>query len=327
MSIHTAMQLMAARAHLRPVPLVLEYELTHLCNLRCTYCDRHTPQPGELTREQIFQVLQDFHALGTRHVSLDGGEPLAHPAFDEIVDWLTEHGLRVQVNSNGILVPRHLAALGRVKLLKISLDGPAIQHDAMRGEGAFARATRGVFAARNAGIAVELRCVLGSHNHKQVDALLDLIESWKLGVGMMFQPARSSLFSGGEGAQPWLLQRQDMARAFARVEARKRAGSPVLNRWGSLKHFRNFPKDATLPCAAGWIKATMDPSGNLHHCGMVPRVPDARRNVLHAGARAAFAALPRTGCEQCWCARAVEGNQAWGGKLITLLRAPATARA
>ena len=316
------MQLMAARVHVRPVPLILEYELTHLCNLRCTYCDRHTPQPGELTTEQIFQVLEEFRALGTRNFSLDGGEPLAHPAFDAIVAWLGERGLRVHVNSNGSLVKRHLSALRRVKLLKISLDGPAKEHDAMRGEGAFERARRGVFAARAAGIPVELRCVIGSHNHRQIDALVDLIESWKLGVGIMFQPARASLFAGGEGGQPWLLQRQDTARAFERVEALKRAGRAIKNRWGSLQHFRSFPKDVELPCAAGWIKATMDPSGNLYHCGMVPRVKAPRRNVVQVGARAAFAALPREGCAQCWCARAVEGNQAWGGKLITLMRAP-----
>jgi len=325
MSIQTAMQLMAARAQLRRVPLILEYELTHLCNLRCSYCDRHTPQPGELTEAQIFQVLEEFHALGTRYVSLDGGEPLAHPAFDAIVAWLDERGMRIHVNSNGSLVRRHLDALRRVRLLKISLDGPPSAHDEMRGDGAFERARRGIFAAREAGIAVELRCVIGAHNHRQVDALLDLIESWKLGLGIMFQPARSSLFSGAEGSQPWLLQRSDVARALQRIEARKRAGSPVANRWGSLRHFRSFPRDTELPCAAGWIKATLDPSGNLYHCGMIARVPDPRRNVIQVGARAAFAALVPEGCGQCWCARAVEGNQAWGGKLISLLRPPPSA--
>jgi MoaA/NifB/PqqE/SkfB family radical SAM enzyme len=322
MSISTALQLVAARAHLRAAPLILEYELTHLCNLRCAYCDRHTPQPGELTTAQIYAVLEEFRALGTRVVSLDGGEPLAHASFDAIVGFLRERGLRVHVNSNGSLVPRHLPALREVQLLKISLDGLAPEHDAMRGTGAFERARRGIFAAREAGIAVELRCVIGAHNHLQVDALLDLVESWQLGVRLMFQPARSSLFAGAQGAAPWLLQRAQTARAFGRVEARKRAGSPVANRWGSLSHFRQFPKDSALPCAAGWIKATLDPCGQLHHCGMVPRVPAPEHNVLQVGARAAFAALPRQGCSQCWCARAVEGNQAWGGQLLQLTRAP-----
>lgn len=325
MSISSALQLVAARAHLRPAPLILEYELTHLCNLRCAYCDRHTPTAGELTREQIFQVLTDFRALGTRYVSLDGGEPLAHACFDEIVGFLRERGLRVHVNSNGSLVSRHLPALRKVQLLKISLDGPPREHDAMRGVGAFERARRGIFAAREAGIAVELRCVIGAHNHAQIDALLDLVESWRLGLRVMFQPARASLFTGAEGHAPWLLQRVQSARALARVEARKRAGSPVANRWGSLRHFREFPRDTSLPCAAGWIKATLDPTGQLHHCGMVARVPDPRRNVLRVGARAAFAALDREGCSQCWCARAVEGNQAWGGRLVQLTLAPRAA--
>ena len=32
-----------------PVPLAVGFEITHLCNLSCHYCDRHTPLPNEMT--------------------------------------------------------------------------------------------------------------------------------------------------------------------------------------------------------------------------------------------------------------------------------------
>src|SRR6266403_1510273 len=77
-----------ARFGVKPYPLGLTFEVTWLCNLACSYCDRHTPMANELTREQIFAALEEFYALGMRDVSLDGGEPLAHKCIREIVDWL-----------------------------------------------------------------------------------------------------------------------------------------------------------------------------------------------------------------------------------------------
>lgn len=327
MQVDGVLGVLGARAHLRPHPLVLEYELTHLCNLACRYCDRHTPAAGELQRSEIFEALQQFFDLGMRYIGLDGGEPLAHPHVAEIVDWLVERKVAVHLNSNGILVPKHLASVRKVKLLKISVDGPVSNHNLMRGERSFERAVRGIEAARDAGVNVELRCVVGSHNWSCVDALIDWVES--LGLQIMFQPARTSLFGGAEeGSAPWLAGQEQIARAFDRIEERKRKGAAIANHWGSLRHFRSFPNDRELPCAAGWIKATMDPTGNLYHCGMTSR--DVRApNVKELGAKAAFAALPRQGCSQCWCARAVEGNQAWAGRLLELRRplAPRSTRA
>ena len=61
-------------------PLVssLTFELTWLCNLACSYCDRHTPMRHEMSREEIFSALDQAYALGMRRTNLDGGEALAH---------------------------------------------------------------------------------------------------------------------------------------------------------------------------------------------------------------------------------------------------------
>ena len=74
----------------------------------------------------------------------------------------------------------------------------------------------------------------------------------------------------------------------------------------------------TLPCAAGWINATLDPEGYLYHCGQVGR-GDRSQNVVRLGVGAAFAGLLREGCTQCWCARVVEENYAWGGRFHRML--------
>jgi len=270
-----------------------------------------------MTREQILVALAEFVALGMRRISLDGGEPLTHPDVDEIVDFLIRREVEVFMNTNGILVPRRMRTVSRLHKLKISLDGPEAAHDAMRGAGSFAKAVRGAQAAREAGVPVELTCVIGSHNADHVDALLDWVEEHRFRI--VFQPARNSLFleSERDGAS-FVLEPERLRAALSRVEARKKTSLAVGNRWSSLRHFRSFPDEAPIPCAAGWINATLDPEGDLRHCGQVSRLGPAN-NVIALGVKKAFERLERRGCNQCWCARVVEENWAWGGRLDRML--------
>jgi MoaA/NifB/PqqE/SkfB family radical SAM enzyme len=310
----------AARLGIRAVPYALGFELTHLCNLACGYCDRHTRLDSEMTREQILRALAEFLEIGTRHVSLDGGEPLTHASVDEIVEFLVGRGVRVYMNTNGILIPKKLSTVKKLSKVKISLDGPRASHDRMRGEGAFEKAVRGAELARDAGVDVELTAVIGAHNADDLDELIAVVE--KLRLGIVFQPARNSLFLDSErDGSRFMLEQRRLRSALLRVEEFKRAGRPVSNRWSSLRHFRGFPDDQPVPCAAGWINATLDPEGYLFHCALISR-HERKHNVVAIGVRAAFEQLTRRGCSQCWCARVVEENYAWGGRFDRLLAPP-----
>lgn len=300
-----------------PVPLAVGFELTHLCNLSCNYCDRHTPLPNEMSYDQIHRALFELKQHGMQAISLDGGEPLTHRHVGAIVEQLREWGIAVRMNTNGILVPKKLGVVRQLEKVKISLDGPAERHDAMRGKDAFRRAVAGANVARDAGVPVEFTCVVGQHNHEVLDELMDLVE--ELGFRIIFQPARNSLFLDTQrDGSAYMLENQQIVAAFARVEARKRHSDVVLNGWSSLRHFRSFPDDIELPCAAGHLNVTMDPEGNLFHCGQVSRL-NRSNNVVRLGVAECLARLRRRGCTQCWCARVVEENYAWGGQFTRML--------
>ena len=306
-----------ARAGVRPFPLSLTYEVTWLCNLSCGYCDRHTPMRNELTQEQIFSALDEFRRLGMLHTHLDGGDPLTHRHIDEIVDWLTQRGVTVSLNSNGILVPKKLDTIRKLSQLKISLDGPPDSHDAMRGTGSFEKALAGATAARDAGVKVEFTCTVGQHNAHTIEPLIDIASA--VSIPVVFQPALNSLFLGADrDGSSWQLDVQSIRAAFAQIERIKRRSKVVGNGWSSLRHFRRFPEDTPPPCAAGWVMATMDPEGVLFSCPQLNR-SDRSNSVTRLGAATAFANLSRTGCGQCWCARLVEGNYAWGMRVDRML--------
>lgn len=300
-----------------PVPLAVGFEVTHLCNLHCAYCDRHQPLAKEMELSQILTALDGLRGLGMREISLDGGEALAHRDIEAISDWLAEHQIVTRLNTNGILIPRRQKVVARCTKVKISLDGPESIHDLVRGAGAFRKAIAGALSARDLGVTVEFTCVLGRHNAHAVDSLMELTE--KLEFGVIFQPARDSLFtSDGKESSPHRLTRQELTRALLQVEHHKREGKRVLNHWSSLRHFRHFPKEHAIPCAAGYINVTLDPEGTLYHCGQISR-SDASCNVVALGVETAFRQLTRGGCSQCWCARVVEENYAWGGRFDKFL--------
>jgi MoaA/NifB/PqqE/SkfB family radical SAM enzyme len=306
-----------ARLGLRPYPLGLTYELSWLCNLSCSYCDRHVPMRNELARDDIFRALSEFYELGMRDVSLDGGEPLAHRHLDEIVEWLVERRVTVAMNTNGILVQRKLDTVRKLSLVKISLDGPRERHDAARGVGSFDHALRGAHAAREAGIPVEFTCTVGRHNIDCLEDVLDIAES--LTAPVVFQPALNSLFQGSSrDGSAWLLEGSSIRAAFAQIEVLKRQRGGVGNGWSSLRHFRKFPEELRPPCAAGWVFCTMDPEGALFPCGQVDR-SDRSNNVVQLGVRRAFTNLSKTGCGECWCARLVEENYMWGCRVDKML--------
>ncbi len=131
------------------------------------------------------------------------------------------------------------------------------------------------------------------------------------------RPARAPELGSGRDGSEFVAERALLAQAFARIEARKRTSDVVANHWSSLRHFRSFPDPTPIPCAAGWINATLDPEGNLFHCGQVAR--GERNNVIELGAALAFERLTRRGCSECWCARVVEENWAWGGRFDRML--------
>jgi len=301
----------AAKAKIfkRPTPLQIVFEVTHLCNLACEYCDRHTQLPNELTVDEIVPIVREFAAMGMTGMTLDGGDPLVRSDIDQIIDELARLHVRIAINTNGILIPRKIESVRKAALVNVSLDGPERHHDVMRGEGSFEKAVRGIRAAREAGVTVKLRCTVNRENIDAVPQLVGLAED--LDSPIVFQPALNSLFldTDRDGSR-WRVDADAFRRMVLWLCERKKQTKYIANHYASLKHFLSFPEPTEPPCSAGWIHATLDPEGYLYHCGQVNRTRQ-RISVRELGARKAFASIARYSCGECWCASLVETNYAW----------------
>ncbi len=116
------------------------WSITGQCNYRCKHCYMSAPDAkyGELSHEQIMDIVRQLIDCGVMEVTLTGGEPLVRRDFLEIVDALLEGGIRIAaIYSNGKLVTENLLKeldrRGIKPEFNMSFDGVDGWHDWLRG--------------------------------------------------------------------------------------------------------------------------------------------------------------------------------------------------
>lgn len=154
------------------------FGITSRCNLNCRHCmNRNIPaQEPDMTIEELFCAIDQMVELGVKSVSLFGGEPLCHPEFKRIVEYLNKQSVGISLNTNGTLIDKEMARWmkeHKVSGTTFSFDGSCASiMDKIRGEGAFQRCLKGVEALRSEGIDVLLSVTLNKLNYKDVKEMV-----------------------------------------------------------------------------------------------------------------------------------------------------------
>lgn len=139
------------RLHTPPKGLVNAYlHVTYACNLACSHCYAASgPLQGGpvMAAAEMAALVQQAAAAGFSKIVITGGEPLAHPQRDTLLDALAE--LRPAVKPAQLVLRTNLALplpdpllirlAAAVNWVVVSVDGDAGGHDARRGPGAYAR--------------------------------------------------------------------------------------------------------------------------------------------------------------------------------------------
>lgn len=145
-----------------PAPMAATIAVTSRCRYRCGPCSAagHGPR-RDLSTGELRRVIAECLDLGVHVITLTGGEPLLRDDLEELVAAVPPELATTLVftNAHGLDAARarSLRAAGLVGV-HVSLDSPdPATHDRLRGcEGAFARVERGVRAALDAGLKVDL---------------------------------------------------------------------------------------------------------------------------------------------------------------------------
>lgn len=123
--------------------LSMEIELGLQCNFRCQYC--YLGHGGDnvdvLTGAEIRKVVLQAKAIGARKIILLGGEPMIFPGVMEILAFLRDAQLEVEIFTNGTNVTaanaRRMYELGVAVVLKMNSFKESVQDELAGVKGAY----------------------------------------------------------------------------------------------------------------------------------------------------------------------------------------------
>lgn len=166
-----------------PAGPVVVWNLIRRCNLTCKHCYSISADKdfaGELSTQEVFQVMRDLKSFGVPVLILSGGEPLLRPDIFEISRKAVDMGFFVGLSTNGTLIDEHnidtIASVG-YQYVGISLDGIGETHDRFRRkQGAFDASLHALRLCRDHRIKVGIRFTMTRDNAHELSQMLELLE-------------------------------------------------------------------------------------------------------------------------------------------------------
>ena len=300
--------ILKARILKKRVPIFVVICVTNRCNLRCAYCyeEVYDRQEGEFTKEAIFSLIDQLTDMGTRYVSINGGEALLRGDFKDIVDKVKSNGLLCHLSTNGTLVSKHLETLREVDSIAISIDGDQLSNDRNRGEGSYNKIIEGMKSLKQAGIKFHTHTVITKNNKGAIEEILDMAQQYN------FQAQFSPLRIEDSLDKSLGLNDTEMKEVVERLLKYKKGGRPVFFSAKAYDNFLKWPypyhqltisKDVPagyhpIRCNMKRFACHIEANGLVYPCIVLVNRFKAL-NFLDAGFKKAWDHLAENDCKAC----------------------------
>lgn len=302
--------LLRARATGHNIPLTVIFNVTNRCNSVCGYCyaKYYARENSELSKDQIFSIVDELVNMGTRRISLSGGEPLLRQDIGEIIAYIKDKGIDCILNTNGLLVTERIEDIKAVDAICISLDGPGNVHDSYRGKGSYKKVIEAIRCARENNFTVHTNTVLHRKNVDSIDFILriakryNLLAEFNVSIACLYDEEKDADYKNGD---------VKIKRALQKLIKYKEKGYPILFSkkafeytlaWPSyrVEAFFDVPPDFEhTRCSAGKFFCLLDTNGDVYPCPhLIDKVTPV--NAVRSGLREAFKGLDRHNCRACY---------------------------
>lgn len=142
-------------------PMVVELDPTSMCNLACPDCiSGSLLNQDEIPSERLLALTNEMIESGVKAVILiGGGEPMMHPAIEEVIGRLGDAGIKIGITTNGLYLKKYLdVTSAHASWVRVSMDagttetfnrirpsrtGKSLFSSAIKNMEAFARVKRG----------------------------------------------------------------------------------------------------------------------------------------------------------------------------------------
>ena len=221
----------------------------------------------------------------------------------QIIDYASQKGLDVTLDSNGFLIPEKIESLKNLGHIVIDLDGDRIAHEANRGKGSFSKAMKGIRVASQH-LTTWTITVLTKHNLGAINFILKTAEKYNLMCTFQILHHNEKL---GRNLKELSPSPGDLQKAIRKLLYLKREGARIASSTNYLKHLLHWPdyqrpvsrdRNYGLPCLAGKLYCNVDTDGRVYRCSLLIEESPAL-NFLEVGFKNAFLALENIPCQAC----------------------------
>jgi AdoMet-dependent heme synthase len=193
------LQEMNRKASALGIPFSAHLDITWRCNERCVHCYLDHDGKGEMTTEEIKDVIRQLSESGTFQLSISGGEPLLRRDCFEILAFARARRMNVKLKTNAVMIGPNEAA--RIKQLgieqvQISLYShrPDV-HDAItKLPGSWRRTIDGIGHLKASEVKTSITHILMTYNSRQAKAVKQLAA--ELGVAFVADPTITPKLNG-----------------------------------------------------------------------------------------------------------------------------------
>lgn len=146
----------------------VSFEVTYRCNENCVHCyipENMRHQKGELTFDEIINIIDQLEQANVLDITFTGGEPFVRPDFLEIVEYARSKFFCVNIFTNGNCIKKEdIRTLSKlfIKSLQTSIySGIPSLHDAVtKVYGSFQKSVETLEYAAKCGIPINLKSPL-----------------------------------------------------------------------------------------------------------------------------------------------------------------------
>jgi MoaA/NifB/PqqE/SkfB family radical SAM enzyme len=264
-------------------PHLAVLEINKNCNLTCDFCFANAG-PGRqdaVSVEELSHILDELEAIGIAMVWISGGEPLAHPEIDAVLEELSRRKLYVAMATNGTLLAEERYSelvANYVDEIQVSMDGATPEtHNSMRGDGTFEQVLRGIRSLKNIddSTLVSIGMTISERNRSEVAESIKLadqlnVNSWVWGA--LLPKGR------GETLDGQIIGPEGVVDVYETMEAvEDEVDIRILKAMAGLTPMDPAPDEPTARCNAVTWEILIDDDGNVKPCILL------REDEFHLG--------------------------------------------
>lgn len=277
-------------------PIYAVWEITLRCDLACRHCGSRAgrTRPDELTTAEALDLVDQMADLGTKEVTLIGGEAYLRDDWAEIARRAVERGMICGITTGGRGFTKERAKLAKevgINSVSVSVDGLRETHDALRAvDGSFDAALESLHNLREAGIVVTANTQINRYSLREFESLFEVLAD----AGIRAWQVQLTVAMGRAVDEPEMLlepyQVLEVMPMLARIKPKCDERKIRLWPGNNIGYFGPYetllkgtmPRGHMASCGAGRSTLGIEANGDIKGCPSLPTADYVGGNIRDA---------------------------------------------